>query len=99
MDKSYVTLELCPICQKETGTILMDRHLRDKFEMHTINPTNPCDNCKEKYLKDGVLIINPETCRLVVLTVDAFKRVMNIPVPKKHICFAHDDVLDQLSVQ
>ena len=96
MDKSYVTLEVCPICHGETGTILLDRRLKDRFEMHTMNPTSPCDKCKEKYLKHGVLIINPETGRLVVLKDSAFKRIMNIPIPPKKICFAHDDVLDKL---
>jgi hypothetical protein len=39
-DKSYVTMEqrLCVICCKtyDTGALLMDRRLRDKFDMHTV---------------------------------------------------------------
>lgn len=96
MDKSYVTLEICPICQKDTGTILLDRRLKDTFEMHTMNPTHVCDDCQKKYLSKGVMVINPETGRLVVLKDSAFKKLMNIPIPVKKICFAHDDVLDRL---
>ena len=95
MDKSYVTLATCPICQKENGELLLDRRLRPRFDMHT--PTlDPCEICKKKYLTKGVLIINPENGRLVVLKDSAFKRIMNIPIPEKKICLAHDDVMDML---
>lgn len=37
--KSYVTLEqhVCPVCGKaeDTGTLLIDKRLKDRFEMHT----------------------------------------------------------------
>ena len=100
MDKSYVTLEICPICKKDTGTILLDRRLKDTFESKTINPTNVCDDCRKKYLSKGVMIINPETCRLVVLKDSAFKKVMpNYAIPAKKILFAHDDVLDKLQIK
>lgn len=99
MDKSYVTLEICPICKKDTGTILLDRRLKDTFESKTMNPANVCDNCRKKYLSKGVMIINPETCRLVVLKDSAFKKVMNCAIPSKKIAFAHDDVLDKLIIK
>jgi hypothetical protein len=99
MDKSYVTLEICPICQKDTGSILLDRRLKDTFESKTINPTKVCDDCKKKYLNKGVMIINPETCRLVVIKDSVFKKIMNVPIPKSKIAFAHDDVLDKLQIK
>jgi hypothetical protein len=99
MDKSYVTLEICPICKKDTGIILLDRRLKDTFESKTINPTNVCDDCRKKYLTKGVMIINPETCRLIVLKDSAFKKVMNCLIPKNKIAFAHDDVLDKLQIK
>ena len=98
MDKSYVTLEICPICKKDTGTILIDRRLKASFEMHTMNPTSVCDDCRKKYLTKGVMIINPETGRLVVLKDSAFKKIMDCPIPVKKIAFAHDDLLDKLQV-
>ena len=39
MPKSYVTIEqhVCPVCGKahDTGTILLDRRLRERFDMYT----------------------------------------------------------------
>jgi len=98
MDKSYVTMEVCPICKGDTGTILMDRRIKDVFESsRTINPRNICKDCKETYLKNGVLIINPETISLVVLKEEAFSRLFNIPIPNGKIVFAHEDVIQQLN--
>ena len=94
--ESYVTLEVCPICREDTGTILLDKRMRDRFEMHTINPTNPCDKCREKYLKEGVLLINPETCSLVILKNEAFKRMFNTVIPKGKICFAEEGIIQGL---
>jgi len=94
--KSYVTIPVCPICKKELNMILLDRRLKERFEMHTVMPTEVCDSCRKTYLSKGVLIINPNTGRLVVLKDSAFKRIMSIPIPKSKIIFAHDDVLDKL---
>jgi C4-type Zn-finger protein len=95
-DKSYVTIGICPICGGDLNLLLLDRRLKERFEMKIMVPTEVCDKCKKDYLTKGVLIINPETGRLVVLRDSAFKRLMNIPIPKTKICFAHDDVLDML---
>lgn len=97
MDKSYVTLVLCPICQKESGELLMDRRLKPTFEMHTTVPTSVCKKCKKKYLSKGVMLIDPKTCRLVVLKNEAFKRMFNKPLPKHKIAFCEDAVLDKVN--
>lgn len=97
MDKSYVTITLCPICKEDNGSLLLDRRLKPRFDMHTIDPTQPCDKCKEKYLKKGVMLINPETCSLAVIKVSAFKRMFNVPVPEKHIAFAEEQVIQLIT--
>ena len=97
MSKSYVTLALCPICQKESGELLMDRRLKPTFEMHTIVPTSVCKDCKEKYLKRGVMLINPDTGALVVLRTVFYKRLFNKPVPRGHIVYCSQDVLDKIN--
>lgn len=97
-EKSYVTLAVCPICKKETGTLLLDKRLKDRFEMHTITP-EVCKKCEKKYLKEGVMLMNPETGALVVIKVEAFKRIFDKPVPPKHICFTEQAVLDYLNQQ
>ena len=95
MDKSYVTLAVCPICHEDNGTLLLDRRLRPKFEMRTLTP-EPCDKCKEKYLKNGVLIMNKECNRLVVLKDEVFARIFDMAIPKGKICFCDEEVLDRL---
>ena len=46
MDKSYVTMEqnVCPVCCKtfDTGAILMDKRMRDRFERNTITGHSLC---------------------------------------------------------
>lgn len=94
-DKSYVTMALCPICKGETDFLLLDRRLRPTFERYTITH-EPCDKCREKYLKKGTMLMNPKTGSLVVLKDSAFKRVINKPIPKGKICFVDEEVLIKL---
>jgi hypothetical protein len=97
-DKSYVTMGLCPICKKENGEILLDQRLRERFGMYTMTP-NPCKECTEKYLKKGVLLLNPKNGNLVVLKTSAFKRIFDLPVPENHIGFCEQEVLDKLNYE
>jgi len=96
-EKSYVTLALCPICQKESGELLMDRRLKPTFEMHTIVPSSVCKDCKEKYLKKGVMLINPKTGALIVLRWQLYKRMFGKPVPRGRIAFCEQEVLDKIN--
>lgn len=47
MDKSYVTLatKYCPMCGEEweTGEILMDRQLKNRFDRHTMTGIALCE--------------------------------------------------------
>ncbi len=95
-DKSYVTLECCPICGNETGNLLLDRRMRDTFEKYTINPTSVCSVCKEKYLKEGILLINPKTGSLAVIKESAFKRIFDkTPLPVHRIAFAEEELIQK----
>ena len=96
MDKNHVTMEVCPICRKSTGAILLDQRLRKRFEMHTVNPTHVCKACRKKYLKKGVMLIDPTTGALVVIKDEAFKRIFNKPIPKQKIAFTDAEVLGKL---
>jgi hypothetical protein len=95
-DKSYVTIELCPICGGDTGALLMNKRLHKTFGKQTVNPRTTCGECKEKYLKLGVMLINPETGSLAVLKDEAFVRLFNTPVPAGKIAFAAESVVQQL---
>ncbi len=52
MSKSYVTLEqhVCRICGTtfDSGAILMDQRMRDKFEMHTTTGYGICPECQAR---------------------------------------------------
>lgn len=55
MAKSFVTLEIkrCIVCGKDydSGAILIDRRLHDRFEMHTCTGFgDPCNDCTEHLL-------------------------------------------------
>jgi len=95
-DKSYVTIEMCPICGGDTGALLMNKRLHKTFGKHTVNPRTTCGECKEKYLKAGVMLINPETGSLAVLKDEAFVRLFNTSVPAGKIAFAVEGVVQQL---
>lgn len=96
MDKSYVSLAICPICKEETGELLLDKRLRDVFEKHTITP-NVCAKCREQYLLEGIMLFNPKTGSLVVIKDSAFKKVFEgQEIPKQKICFCTEEVLNRL---
>jgi len=59
-EKSYVTLEqhLCPACgaAHDTGALLLDRRLKDTFEMKTTTGWEICPSCKEK-IDEGYVVL------------------------------------------
>lgn len=98
-DKSYVTMQICPICQDTDDPmgILMDRRIKDTFEnKYTCIPTQVCDKCKETYLKKGVMLINPDSGKLAVIKDAAYKKLFNKSIPKHRIAFADDELVLQL---
>ena len=95
--KSYVTVTLCPICGESNGELLLDRRLRDTFEHYTVNPSGVCDKCREKYLEEGVMFINPETGSLYVIKEEAARRILfnaHKPFPYERIVFCDEGVID-----
>ena len=98
MDKSFVTIAVCPICGEETGDLLMDMKLRDSFEMRTVTP-EPCAACREKYLSDGVLLLAPATGGIVVLKDEAFERIFSQKVPAGKVALCDAEVINILHAQ
>jgi RNA polymerase subunit RPABC4/transcription elongation factor Spt4 len=60
MDKSFVTIEkkLCPVCahEHESGSLLLDKKVRPKFDMYTTTGYDLCPECKKKF-DDGYLAL------------------------------------------
>ena len=59
MDKSYVTMEQhqCHVCGKifDTGALLLDTHLRNRFDRNTVTGSSLCPDCN-KQIDDGFII-------------------------------------------
>lgn len=59
--KSYVTLEqaCCPACGKtfDTGALLLDRRMRDRFEMHTVTGFQLCPDDQQKVDEGYVILV------------------------------------------
>lgn len=66
MDKSYVTLEQqrCLVCGKDfdTGALLLDRRLKNRFDMHTVTGMGLCQEHQELYDNGYIALvgIDPE---------------------------------------
>lgn len=61
MDKSYVTMEqkVCFVCGEkfDTGNILLDRHLCNRFERNTVTGYGHCPECQNKLDEGFVFLI------------------------------------------
>jgi len=80
------------------------RERRDKF----LDFLEPCEECREEYLTDGVLLVEVAeepagpcsvpalTGRFMVVTDEAFRRVFTIPVPPHKIATAEFGLFEQI---
>jgi len=61
MSKSYVTLEQhqCAVCGKEydTGAILLDKRMKDRFEKHTVTGLGLCDEDQKHYDNGFIAVV------------------------------------------
>jgi hypothetical protein len=97
MDKSYVTMGLCPICEKENGSILMDRRLRDTFDRYTMT-AEPCDKCRAEHLTDKGVLILCEGRGIIVMTDKTFKKAFpTMTIPPKRIAQCKQDLFDLIA--
>lgn len=116
MSKSYVTMEqkMCIVCGElyETDAILLDKRLRDKFEMHTTTGYGVC----KKHVKKGYVLlieINPDksnpngdnitpehaykTGVVCHIKNEAFKQIFNTSLPKNGVGYVDSEVIKQLN--
>jgi len=77
--KSYVTMEQCCLCGKSTGSLLLDKRLRNVFDSHTVTG-NICPKCEDA-IKNNVSFYC-DTCKgLMVITMEGAER-MGLKVKK-----------------
>lgn len=96
MEKSYVSMQICPLCHKGFQ-ILLDRQLKDSLPNKICNPIELCDKCKKEYLRNGVFLICPTSMECAVITLEAFSRIFNCAIPEHHIAYAEQSVIDALN--
>ena len=83
----------CMICR--TDVILMAMNNNTILpENNTIMP-QVCEKCTEKYLKEGILLINPDDGALAVIKDSLFSQIFeNTSIPDGRICFTEQNILD-----
>ena len=92
----------CVIGRKDKNElVLLGAKYTGRAPMHMSTSFEPCDECKEKYLKIGVLLLEAHkdefgkpivTGSLKVLKDKAFTRMFNVPIPPQKIIFLESDV-------
>lgn len=100
-DKSYVSMEqhVCPVCCKthDTGSILMDKHLKNRFERHTVTGWELCPECKKKYDDGYIALVEVDrskskdmtlqgvwrTGALAHVRVEAWNKIFSLPLPER----------------
>lgn len=108
------TMPICIICGEEKGEIaLLGNAYKGEAPKHMVTSLEPCDKCKEKYLKKGVLLVEckneiPEgkykaelipTGNITVIKAEAFKNVFQQDVPKVRIVQVEVGILQMLQEQ
>lgn len=108
------TLSQCIICKEDTGEIaLLGAMSKEQAPMHSITSIEPCKKCKEKYLSNGVMLVEATTTYkghygeptreptglITVLKDEAFTRIFNQPIPKGKICMVEVGVFEKLGIK
>lgn len=109
MSKSYVSMEQhqCPVCLSvfDTGNLLFDTRLKDRFAHHTLTGHSLCKACQEK--KDAgyiALIEADETTRartgvVAHIRASVWPHVFNTSPPEGGIAMCGPDVMRLLQAE
>lgn len=97
MDKSYVTMEtkFCPISKKEweTGTILLDKRLREKFDRTCCTGYELHPDVRD----DWMLLLEAEedrklTGRFIAIKFEPFKQLFpDVPIHEEHLALIDNE--------
>ena len=82
MTKSYVTIAQCAWCNKELNMLMIDKRMRDSFEMHT-TVNELCDDCK----KQAIIMYDRDTKnfigylkKIAVMNEESLEKYKDTPV-------------------
>lgn len=109
MSKSHVSMgqHECVACgtRYDTGSILLDRRLKDSMEGKTVTGLGLCPEHQEQVDEGYILLVEAEQMhdetrrleRIVALRAEHWGDVFNAPAPPKGVCFVPPEVIDMLS--
>ena len=99
------TISSCIICGKEKNEIaLLGATYKEQAPMHMVISIEPCDDCKEKYLTTGIMLVECNEQRkpngnVAVILLEAFKKIFNVPVPLKHTVLVEQGMFSRLGIK
>ena len=99
------TISACIICGKDKNEIiLLGAAYKGKAPMKMVTNLEPCDECKEKYLKNGIMLAEATdfdrkpTGSISVITEEAFMRIFHAPIPPKRIVLVEEGMFRELGI-
>lgn len=114
-DKSYVSMEqaVCPVCGKtfDTGSILLDRRLRNSMERHTVTHIELCPDDQQKSDDGYVALVEvsnvthterlkPEdavrTGSICHIKKEVASQIFNVPVVEFPFVYVDMDVIPKI---
>lgn len=110
MSNSFVTLaqHQCPVCGKceDTGELLMDKTLRNRFGMYMVTGFDLCSECKKKRAEGFVFIVEISdahsrtfeslTGRSVTIRKSVYDQIFDTPIGAEGMAMCEPAVIDAL---
>jgi len=99
------TISQCILCGEEKNEIvLLGAAYKDEAPMRMVTSIEPCDKCKDKYLSDGVMLIEAEgnkdkpmpTGRVIVIKDEAYNRTFDVPIHKNKAAYVEPAVFNAI---
>jgi len=99
------TISQCIICGGDKNEIaLLGAAYKGHAPMKMVTSLEPCDACKEKYLKEGIMLAEADgkrvpTGSVAVITEEAFTRIFkDTPIPPRRIAMVEQGMLAMLGI-
>jgi len=99
------TISSCIICGKEKNEIaLLGATYKEQAPMHMVISIEPCDNCKEKYLVNGIMLVETNEQKkpngsIAVILLEAFQKIFDVPVPLEHTVLVEQGIFSKLGIK
>jgi hypothetical protein len=85
----------CVICQREV-ILMAKRDMKEPLPPNGCVLPRVCEECRKKYLSEGILLICLETGSFAVLKDEAFKRLFDRELPHMRVARTDDAVIKKI---